>query len=108
MTREQGIEMVKKYCMLAPKNLSLFLDWIGMTENGFNYIIDQHRNKKLWRRNDNWEWELTMPVIPAHDASFNSAALPALESWKDFVITPPKRSTDKKDDYILIGKGYYA
>lgn len=58
MTREQGMELVKQYSVIAPQHLSLFLDWLGITENSFHYIIDQHRNPALWERNDNWDWVL--------------------------------------------------
>ncbi len=108
MTREEGVEWIKKYVKLPSKNLMLFIDWLGITENGFHYIIDQHRNKKLWKRNDNWEWELIENVIPYAEQidETNKVSLEPLETWKDFVITPHKNSTDNKDNYILIGKGY--
>jgi hypothetical protein len=110
MTRKQGIDLVKKYTPLKPQNLSHFLEWIGMTGNSFHYIIDQHRNKDIWKRNDEWEWELTDNILE-NDKLLNTgeskAELSLKESWKDFVLTPVKQSTDKKNNYILIGKGYH-
>ena len=107
MTREQGIEMVKKYTTIAPKNLSHFLEWIGITENSFHYLMDQHRNKKIWQRNDNWEWELKTAIHPDEkvDDAIIKARLKPLETYTGFQCTPVKKSSDKTSGYILIGKG---
>lgn len=108
MTREQGIEMVKKYTTIQPKNLRLFLEWIGITENSFHYLIDQHRNKKIWQRNKNWEWELVDTYFPSNELKGNviqAAALSLLEDYTPFQLTAQKNSSDKIDEYILIGKG---
>ena len=109
MTREQGIEMIKKYTNLQPKNLKLFLDWIGMTENGFHFIIDQHRNKKIWKRNENWDWELKVPILPDNSESdmIEKNRLVQTEKFSDFKITPNKRPEYLDHQYILIGKGFY-
>jgi hypothetical protein len=104
MTREQGLEIVKDYAYKYPKNLNKFLKWIGISGNSFNYLIDQHRNKKMWSRNENWEWVLNDNYLLPEQNSVNR--LKQVEEFTDFVITPSYESTDKKDDYILIGKGF--
>lgn len=105
MNREQGLELVKNYAYNTPKNLDKFLKWIGISENSFNYLVDQHRNLKFWRRNENWEWELKNDYfLPQELHKVNR--LSQMEEFSDFVITPSYDSTDKKDDYILIGKGF--
>jgi hypothetical protein len=108
MTLEKGIELINKYTLIKPKNLQLFLNWIGITENSFNYLIDQYRNKKLWQRNENWEWELKSELNYANllDAALEDAKLPQINFFESFILTPTKKSSDKKNQYILIGKGY--
>ena len=108
MTKEQGIEMVRKYTSKPPKNLSLFLEWIGMTENAFHFVIDQHRNKQVWHRDDNWEWQLNESFYPEDmsDQDIEKSRLVLTESFTEFKLTPVKQSSDKKGTYILIGKGY--
>lgn len=105
MTREQGIESVKKYTSNAPKNLDLFLNWMGLNENGFHYIIDQHRNPRFWKRNDIWEWEPKENVFPANNNSeeVENARLPLNENDVEFAVT---NDDEIKNKYILIGKGY--
>ncbi len=106
MSREQGIEMVQKFTNKTPKNLSLFLDWMGITKNSFHYLIDQHRNKEIWKRNDNWEWELSDEfALGLKDISRDSDKLNLIEPFTDFIKTPKKESSDSIGEYILIGKG---
>jgi N-acetyl sugar amidotransferase len=107
LTRDEGIALVKQYADQKPRNLDKFLDWLGITENAFNFVLDGHRNPQLWKRNSNWDWELTQNIIPP-PVTDSSAALELKETSCDFLVTPEKISTDKKNRYILIGKGYAA
>ncbi len=110
MTREMGIDFIRQFSEHPPKNLNLFLKWIGMTENSFHYIIDQHRNKNIWKRNENWEWVLTQNIIPNESDKdlIEKSRLKLLEAWGSFKLTPVKESTDIKNNYIIIGKGFPA
>ena len=106
LTREQGAELVKRYYNKQVLNLDLFLEWIGITENSFFYLIDQHRNRSIWKRNNNWDWEIKedfiSQMIEVGDESF---ALSQLETFKDFILTEKGVSSDPENIYILIGKG---
>jgi N-acetyl sugar amidotransferase len=105
ITREEGLELIEKYICVKPKNLFLFLNWIGMTENSFHYIIDQHRNKKIWFRNEKWQWE--MKNMPNYFNEFTEKS--RLEKVNDFSVVKSisKRPEYIENKYILIGKGYY-
>jgi len=107
LTRAEGISLVEQYIAQPPKNLSLFLDWLGVTENAFHYIIDQHRNPNLWERDERWEWQPRHNLIEAMLAT--GEANQALSPWRpftDFELTPIGNSTDPSSQYILIGKGH--
>lgn len=108
MTREQGIELIKKYSAKQPVNLINFLRWLGITENSFHFLIDQHRNKKLWRRDHEWNWVATYNPLPVNEdiLEIENARLPLKEDFCTFILTEEKKSSDKKGEYILIGKGY--
>lgn len=107
MTREQGIEFVKKYSLKEPLNLNYFLDWLGITENSFYYIINQYRNKNIWKLNNNWQWELVDDIFKLQEMAIDEKVrLEPLEDFSEFVTTNMKESTDYKDRYILIGRGY--
>lgn len=84
----------------------MFLEWIGMTENDFHYIIEQHRNSAIWHRNNQWEWELKVdPLAELKMTICAEAALSSSIPFKPFVKTGKKNSSDRTDRYILIGKG---
>lgn len=105
MTRSQGITFVEKYYNTLPQNLSLFLKWIGIAENSFHYLLDQHRPPELWERDINWEWKLKTDPLQALNNSQEDSPLTLLETWNNFTITPKGISTDSNQDYVLIGKG---
>lgn len=107
MTREQGIEYVREYQSIPPRNLDLFCEWLGISENAFYFLTDLHRPKHLWHRDKDWNWQLLadMLTIAANEPNINAARLSLKEQWMDFALTPKKQSTDPKDQYILIGKG---
>ena len=56
MTREQGIEMIKKYDHVKPyRDLNRWLEYVGMTEDEFDYICDSFRDPRVWRI-ENGKW----------------------------------------------------
>jgi N-acetyl sugar amidotransferase len=108
LSRSHGLELIKKYVKKEPVNLKKFLDWIGITENAFHFLLDQHRNPQIWRRNNEWEWELIYDICDLNSSGEIKFLLnePGDKQRFDFMLTEKGRSTDNDDDYILIGKGF--
>jgi N-acetyl sugar amidotransferase len=53
MTREQGIEMVRKYDAVKPmRDLTRWLSYVGMTEEEFDRTADGFRDSRVWRVED--------------------------------------------------------
>lgn len=106
MTREKGIELVRQYQAREPQNLQFFLDWLGITENAFHYIVDQHRNPRIWERDQDWNWQLRPVIFQASaENGDQEQALGLIGTHTDFELTNIRISTDYNDRYILIGKG---
>lgn len=56
MSREEGIEMVRKYDHVKPRSdLKRWLKYVNMTEDEFDYICDTFRDRRVWRIKDG-EW----------------------------------------------------
>ncbi|MBU1637373.1 N-acetyl sugar amidotransferase [bacterium] len=56
MTREQGIEMVRKYDHVKPRrDLERWLRYVNMTEEEFDRVCDTFRDPRVWRK-ENGEW----------------------------------------------------
>ncbi len=57
LTREKGIDYVKKYDGEFPsQNISEVISYLGLTEKKFREIIDKHRNNEIWKKNSNNDW----------------------------------------------------
>ena len=52
MTREEGIEMVRKYDAVKPRDLARWCTYVGMDEEAFDRIADTFRNPRVWRIED--------------------------------------------------------
>jgi N-acetyl sugar amidotransferase len=108
LTREEGIALVEKFLFLEPENQDIFLNWMGITRNSFYYSLNQHRNKLIWKRNENWEWEMKNDLIKLmkQTADVDRHRLEKKENC-EFVITENKRPEYNDSKYIVIGKGHY-
>ncbi|HWQ48426.1 MAG TPA: N-acetyl sugar amidotransferase [Methanosarcina sp.] len=48
VTREKGIELVKKYDHVKPRDLYRWLEYVGMKEEEFDRIADTFRDRRVW------------------------------------------------------------
>jgi N-acetyl sugar amidotransferase len=57
MTREQGIEMVRRYDSVKPRSdLKRWLSYVDMSEEQFDAICDGFRDSRVWGRTPDGEW----------------------------------------------------
>ncbi|MBI1866260.1 MAG: N-acetyl sugar amidotransferase [Candidatus Staskawiczbacteria bacterium] len=56
ITREQGIEMVKKYDHVKPSDLKRWLEYVDMTEDEFDRVCDTFRDPRVWWKDEKGEW----------------------------------------------------
>jgi N-acetyl sugar amidotransferase len=107
LSREKGLDLIERNANKNPINLQLFLNWIGITKNSFHYIVDQHRNPKIWTRNDSWIWERKFDIKRlAHTDVEKKIPLNLLQNeFINFKLTPKRVSSDDEERYILIGRG---
>ncbi|MBI2269178.1 MAG: N-acetyl sugar amidotransferase [Bacteroidetes bacterium] len=56
MTREEGIQIVKKLDHIKPRDLYRWLPYVGWTEEYFDKVADSFRDPRVWwkDKNDNW------------------------------------------------------
>lgn len=55
MTRETGMDMVRRYDHVKPRDLRRWLDYTGMDEERFDRIADTFRDRRVWRiENNQW------------------------------------------------------
>jgi hypothetical protein len=56
MTREEGVEMVRKYDHVKSSDIYYWLNYVDRTEEWFDTIADTFRSTKVWVRDDNGSW----------------------------------------------------
>ena len=105
MTRQEGIDLVESYMTKTPANLDKFISWIGITEESFNYILDQHRSTEFFQRNDDWSWNNIENLIEKYHNSPFDPSYQSESVFEPFTVTPSKSSLDSTSEYVLIGKG---
>lgn len=106
MTRSNGAYMILEFIRKKPANINLFLDWLGITHNAFQYVIDQHRNPTFWHRDNSWQWKYTSSYLQFVDSVAGDSKYSHLgNAFVPFLDTPIGQSSDPSDRYILIGKG---
>ena len=57
MSREEGIEMVRKYDHVVSSDLHYWLDYVDMTEEEFWRIADTFRDPNVWWIKDGQWWK---------------------------------------------------
>ncbi|MEM6533232.1 MAG: N-acetyl sugar amidotransferase [Myxococcota bacterium] len=56
LTREEAVELVRKYDHVKPRDLQRWLNYTGMTEVEFDAIADTFRDPRVWWRDENGRW----------------------------------------------------
>jgi N-acetyl sugar amidotransferase len=100
LTREQAQNLVHYHTWQEAPNVDLFCKWLGVDRRALQFILDQHRNPKLWQQTDPGVWATSDVNIS------NSATLPSLLSPAAAFTATHSLELDKPRSYITVGKGY--
>jgi len=109
LSREKALVVAQEYEAKPPANADVFLDWIGMTRNGFDFILDQHRNKEIWERDGHYgSWRHSAKWRESQAAAAMVLdRLETIEATCSFRICKSKPICDQEKQFILVGKGEY-
>ncbi|MBI2113118.1 MAG: N-acetyl sugar amidotransferase [Candidatus Wildermuthbacteria bacterium] len=98
MTREEGIEMVKKYDHVRPSDLDLYLAFMGITEKEFEEAVGHLRDPEVWeKRNGAWAAKDSI-ANHANDAGVDQVRLPLVQDRAP--LPPSKQPYYSRDDHI--------
>ena len=104
MTREEGIDLVKKFDNKEPAELNKFLEWVGLNHEQFYDYINPFRDKRVWELNRDDKWVLK-------DSILNHVVEDGVEEVRldkighmEYIETPLLENED--EDYILMGRVY--
>jgi len=98
MTREEGIDLVKKYDSKRPDDMEMILKYLDMTEEEFVGCVDNMRDPKAWKKDKKGEWKL-IDWIGNHrnDPGVEKARLP-IKGKHDYKLT----SDWKEKKYVIM------
>lgn len=80
MTREQGIEMVRKHDHVVSKDLYYWLDYVNMSEDEFWATADRFRDPRVWWIQDGEWWK---DNIWGEPSSYGAVHVPR-EDWSRY------------------------
>lgn len=104
ITREQGIDLVMKHDARRPRDLDLLLEFIGITEEHFEGLVEHLRDERIWGHDSaTGKWR-PKDHIGNHkaDPGVNAVRLP-LKGGGGFIVNS-KNTLD--DPHIIEGGGY--
>src|SRR3989344_6009256 len=105
MTREEGIEMVKKHDHVRPFDMDLWLNFVGMKEEELLALIDPLRDPKIWEKDAKGEWRVKDSIANhASDPGVNEARGELLEDRE--ILRSHNQPSYSRDDHILEDKEY--
>ncbi|MDJ0893575.1 MAG: N-acetyl sugar amidotransferase [Alphaproteobacteria bacterium] len=56
LSRDDGVELVRKHDSVKPSDLKRWLDYVGMSEEKFDAIADSFRDSRVWWRGKHGNW----------------------------------------------------
>lgn len=65
MTREEGLEMVRRYDAQEPSSLDFYCDFLGITKDYFYGLVDSMRDPQIWERDAAGHW-VAMDDVTRH------------------------------------------
>jgi N-acetyl sugar amidotransferase len=106
MTREEGIDMVKRYTEVEPADLPMFLDWIEMEKQDFFNCVWNRRDPKIWSQHTSGDWQLLDSVTKHRDAPGVEDVRLTRREECHFRLTPSAEPGAAESEYLLMGRGY--
>lgn len=104
MTRADAIGLCDYYQQRIPGDFSLFLKWLGMTEEEFYSCINHFRDPKIWERDESGSWVLNDSIQKhLHDDGVHQVRLEKTES-RPYLNTGAREP--EQEDYVLTGRAY--
>jgi len=103
ITRNQGIDLVRKHELKAPEFTNLFCEWLGLSgPKALNYLVNRNRNKKFWEEKEIDNWKFKGLSVSLKKTQNN---IKVHKNIKNFFLINDKLKYNKKNSYIIFGKG---
>ena len=106
MTRMEAIKLITGLEQKEPKDLEAFLNWVELTPEVFKKLYWDNRDKSVWEKNKNGEWELKDSIGNYADSDLiKEVSLEKIEEC-EFILTDKSESDENESEYLLMGRNY--
>jgi hypothetical protein len=102
LSRDQGLNLVKRFELNPLKYQDLFCEWLGVTPRSLHFLIDQHRNPLFWQETEPGNWDFKGWSTYGHPSVLEPTEIK--ESGLFQANDSLEYTQEKK--YITIGKGW--
>ena len=100
ITRNQGINLVKKYQNRKVLSKTIFAKWLNSNDKAIEFVSNNFRNKKFWNEIEPNKWKF--------NGISNYLKLNKNKKYKKYAFLVSDKSTlrKKNQDFITFGKGF--
>jgi N-acetyl sugar amidotransferase len=101
ISRNQGINLVRKYELNPPKYINLFSRWLGANEKALEFIFNKQRNSQFWKAKENNKWKFKGLSTLLKKNKDKKKKYKLIKIFK----ANSKLEYNKNSEYITFGKG---
>ena len=101
LTRDEGLELVKKHELQKPQYTNLFCKWLGFPENALTFIMNQYRNPLYWEEVEDKKW-----IFKGWSTMQKGSIKKNSNEVINFIENSSLKHTKDEDKYITFGKGW--
>jgi N-acetyl sugar amidotransferase len=102
MSRDEGIDLIRKYRFIKSRDVDLFIEWMGISLDEFNMCVMKFRNIDVCKENEILCKSSYGEVINKFDLNSVSKMSYRYDKFK----INQKNHKCIEDKYVLIGRGY--
>jgi N-acetyl sugar amidotransferase len=62
LSRQEGVQLIKKYSDIIPKDIKFFSQWIDISGEVIFDELNEFRDPRVWKQNFNGEWRLKVSL----------------------------------------------
>jgi N-acetyl sugar amidotransferase len=102
LSREEALAMIGLYEKQPAHYLNLFCEWLNIHPRSLTFLIDQHRNKNIWMKQNTYHWKKIKT-----DDEIKIERLEISKTLDRLGFEAGKLSnSDIGEKYITVGKGW--
>jgi len=100
ISKEQGLNLVNHYERKPIKYLKNFCNWLEISPEALNFVINQHRNMSYWIKKSPTEYSFNGL------SKQNFTITKNFENLKEIFSSNSRLEYNSNDEYVIFGKGY--